>query len=241
MTDVTDTPQVSSAPAGSPPAAAVAPASPRTTPPPLPPQDENLPAHDWKAAYVRFMPVVAAAAFGVLGGVAATSGYYERFEPTPVQQSEIAALGETVRRLETNIGALSTTVGTSSKASSAQLARIGERLDKMEKSVAEPGNRLAALSDAIEKLRSASAKAAPSDVTGTVAASLPQPAAPQKPILSTWTLHEVDRGVATVEGRQGIFDVMVGDALPGLDRVEAIRREGGRWTVVTRKGIIVAR
>lgn len=189
----------------------------------------------------RLLPIGAATAFGVLGGVAATSGYYERFEPVPPPQSrEIAALGESVRRLETNIGVLSTTVGTSSKTSSTQFAKLGERIDKVEKSLAEPNSRLAALSEAIEKLRGASAKAAPSDVTGTVAAA-PKPAEPQKPILSTWTLHEVDRGVATVESRQGIFEVEVGDPLPGLDRVEAIRREGGRWTVVTRKGIIVAR
>lgn len=243
MTDVTDTSQVSSATAEPSTGTAAAPATPRTTPPPLPPQNENLPAHDWKAVYGRFLPLAAAAVFGVLGGVAATSGYYERFEPTPVQQNELAALGETVRRLETNIGALSTSVGTANKASSTQLTRIGERLDKMEKSVAEPAGRMAALTESIEKLRAATsvAKAASGDVTGTIQASERATTELQKPRLAGWVLHDVDRGVATVEGRQGIFDVMVGDALPGLDRVEAIRRQDGKWVVVTRKGTIVAR
>ena len=46
---------------------------------------------------------------------------------------------------------------------------------------------------------------------------------------------------ALIEGRQGMFEVFAGDPVPGLGRVDAIRRQDGRWVVVTTKGLIVAR
>ena len=54
-------------------------------------------------------------------------------------------------------------------------------------------------------------------------------------------LLNVADGGATIEGRQGIFEVYAGDPVPGLGRVDAIRKQDGRWTVVTSKGLIVAR
>jgi hypothetical protein len=44
-----------------------------------------------------------------------------------------------------------------------------------------------------------------------------------------------------IEGRQGIFEVYAGDPVPGLGRIDAIRRQDGHWVVVTSKGLIVAR
>jgi hypothetical protein len=61
------------------------------------------------------------------------------------------------------------------------------------------------------------------------------------PIVEGWILRDVSDGVATVEGRQGIFEVFAGDPLPGVGPVDAIRRQDGRWVVVTRRGLIVAR
>jgi hypothetical protein len=51
----------------------------------------------------------------------------------------------------------------------------------------------------------------------------------------------VGNGSATVEGRQGVFEVFAGDPLPGVGRVDAIRRQDGQWVVVTSRGLIVAR
>jgi hypothetical protein len=38
-----------------------------------------------------------------------------------------------------------------------------------------------------------------------------------------------------------VYEVYAGDAVPGLGRVDAIRKQDGRWVVVTSKGLIVAR
>ena len=56
-----------------------------------------------------------------------------------------------------------------------------------------------------------------------------------------WVLRDVGHGGALIESRQGIYEVYAGDVVPGLGRIDAIRRQDGRWVVVTSKGLIVAR
>jgi hypothetical protein len=36
-----------------------------------------------------------------------------------------------------------------------------------------------------------------------------------------------------------MFEVFAGDPVPGLGRIDAIRKQDGRWVVVTSKGLIV--
>ena len=61
------------------------------------------------------------------------------------------------------------------------------------------------------------------------------------PTVEGWVLRDVANGSALIEGRRGMFEVYAGDPVPGLGRVDAIRRQDGRWVVVTSKGLIVAR
>ena len=51
-------------------------------------------------------------------------------------------------------------------------------------------------------------------------------------------MREVRRGTAYLEGRMGIIEVDQGDIIPGLGRVDAIRKQDGRWTVITSRGVI---
>ena len=126
---------------------------------------------------------------------------------------------------------------------------------------AEPAAKLAKLSETVDKLRAAQAStttaaAAPApakEVTGSIpqqqaaAAPAPTPAAPPKPEVARlptvegWVLRDVANGSALIESRRGMYEVYAGDPIPGLGRVDAIRRQDGRWVVVTSKGLIVAR
>jgi hypothetical protein len=56
-----------------------------------------------------------------------------------------------------------------------------------------------------------------------------------------WELRDVAYGGALIASRRGVYEVYPGDAVRGLGRVEAIRKQDGRWVVVTSKGLIVAR
>jgi len=43
-----------------------------------------------------------------------------------------------------------------------------------------------------------------------------------------------------VQGHGDIYRVSIGAPLPGLGRVEQVKRQDGRWMVLTPKGIIVS-
>lgn len=151
--------------------------------------------------------------------------------------------------MQQEMNALRTTVETAARDAQSKTARIAERLDRNERAQAEPLAKLAKIGDAVERLErrgtqtAAAATTSPAgDVTGSIGA--PRIAAPDtKPanVVSGWTLHEVYNGAALIKGREGLIEVWPGDKLPQLGRVEAIRKQDGRWVVVTSRGLIVDR
>ena len=59
-------------------------------------------------------------------------------------------------------------------------------------------------------------------------------------IVPDWTIRETRDGFVYVQGHGDIYQVVPGAPLPGLGPVEQIKRQDGRWLVVTPKGIIVS-
>jgi hypothetical protein len=133
-----------------------------------------------------------------------------------------------------------------------RLARITEALEKMRATPSAPA--VAAVAAAPrETTRDATRDTTGSITAPTGAAPLPMPAAssasaaPPKqeaahpPTVEGWVLRDVGNGGALIEGRNGLYEVYAGDPVPGLGRIDAIRKLDGRWVVVTSKGLIVAR
>jgi hypothetical protein len=197
--------------------------------------------------------VALAALAGALGGALATAGF------THVASGDVASgdnhsLEASIARIDADILTLKASVEHTSKLGMSQFNKTSERLDKVEKAQAEPAAKLAKLSEAVEKLRTtpaaaptpvAAAPAAPREITGSVpppaSQAPPKPEVGRLPTLEGWVIREVSDGGALIEGRQGIFEVYAGDLIPGLGRIEAVRRQDGRWVVVTSKGLVVAR
>ena len=99
-----------------------------------------------------------------------------------------------------------------------------------------PAAKLNKAVESIERIARAEAAASLKDVTGSVAPA--QPVAAKPAGLEGWVLRDVHRGTAFLEGRNGVVEVEQGDLVPGLGRIDAIRKQDGRWTVVTSKGTI---
>jgi hypothetical protein len=127
-------------------------------------------------------------------------------------------------------------------------------LDKIEKAHADSTSRLAKLNESLDKQRVAAAPvaapvAAAKDVTGSIPAvaatpvplPAPKPEIARLPAVDGWVLRDIANGGALIEGRGGIYEVYAGDPVPGLGRIDAIRKQDGRWVVVTSRGLIVAR
>ncbi|MGL5166076.1 MAG: hypothetical protein ACRC9K_09335 [Afipia sp.] len=183
--------------------------------------------------------VAIAAAVGAIGGSLATAGvgHYLKADQTAALAASTAA-AEQARTVDSAIAKINADIAALKSNSAAQSARIVERIEKVEKAQAEPAAKLAKLSEAVDKLRAPAASPAP-ETTGSIKPSAAQPS--RLPVVDGWTLRDVFDGTATVVGRAGIFDVIPGDPLPGVGRVDAIRRQDGRWVVVTSRGLIVAR
>jgi hypothetical protein len=219
--------------------------------------DEATPGKRRIAAMAAVVALATVA--GALGGALATAGLTTGFGHMMGREaaaSNNSALEASVARIDADIAALKTSVEHTSKMGMSQFNKTSDRLDRVEKAQAEPAAKLAKLSEAVDKLRTASAAAAAApvaakDVTGSITpsatAAASAPAAPPRPdvlrlpTVEGWVLRDVANGGALIEGRRGVFEVYAGDPVPGLGRVDAIRRQDGRWVVVTSKGLIVAR
>jgi hypothetical protein len=214
--------------------------------------------------------VALATVAGALGGALATAGIGKLMAGDSAQASaqvsaKDSALEASVARLDAEIVALKAGLEHNSKATTGQFNKASDRLDKVEKAQAEPAAKLAKLTETVDKLRAAQAStttttaaatpAPAKEVTGTIPqqqaaaapAAPPASAAPPKPDVARlptvegWVLRDVANGSALIESRRGMYEVYAGDPIPGLGRVDAIRKQDGRWVVVTSKGLIVAR
>ena len=197
--------------------------------------------------------VALATVAGVLGGAVMSAGL-SHFVGTV--RNDNRALEASVARIEADLLALTAGMERTSKLGLTQFNKTSDRLDKLEKAQADPAARMAKLSDAVEKLRAtapatpaavAVAPAVSKETTGSIAPMAATSIAPPKtelarlPTVDGWVLRDVGHGGALIESRRGVYEVYAGDAVPGLGRVDAVRRQDGRWVVVTTKGLVVAR
>lgn len=167
--------------------------------------------------------VTIAACVGAIVGALATSGINAPKADTAALRDR-AALEQSVSKLNREIATLKANVEAGSKSAHSQIAKLSDKITERLQQTSEP------------------------ETTG----SIPTPPAlvptPQpRPdirasIVHDWTIHDVTRGYVSVQrGPNGdIYQVVIGAVLPGLGPVERIKRENGRWSVVTPHGTIVS-
>ena len=211
----------------------------------------------------RFAAAAAALALaivaGALGGALASAGFGHLVGMAEATSPANGALEAAMARIDADMLALKADLEHTSKTGIIQFNKTSDRLDKLEKAQADPAGKLAKLTEAVDKLRAApavapaavvAASAAPKDVTGSLAplqtapasaAAAPKVEVGKLPAVEGWVLTDVGYGGALIENRRGSYEVYAGDSVPGLGRIDAIRRQDGRWVVVTSKGLITSR
>jgi hypothetical protein len=197
--------------------------------------------------------VAAAATVGGIAGALATSGVSYMMASPAAAPVHDATLSEALGRVDHQLSVLKTGVEGAAKTTNQQIAKISDRLDRGEKSQAEAGAKLAKAIESIDRVERRVAAAPGGDVTGTVGephqalAPGPNAAAPEvkhlppATVIDGWVVRDVYNGSAMIQSRAGIIQVIPGDNLPGLGRIEQVRRQEGRWVVVTSRGLIVSR
>jgi hypothetical protein len=170
---------------------------------------------------------------------------------------EQAQLKEMISRLRGDVAALKTEIEGSTKVANAQFAKLGERMERAEKAQSEPAGKIGKIVETLDRIDRRSAvntaaappvpTPAPAPVQVAAAApettgSIPQEAKqtpPKPPVVEGWLLREVVDGFALIEGVNGrLFEVGPGSNIPGVGRVESIKRQDGQWVVLTPKGLI---
>ena len=53
-----------------------------------------------------------------------------------------------------------------------------------------------------------------------------------------WRVRRAYEGIAVLEGHYGVIEVVLGQDVPQLGRIQDIRYENGRWQVLTTSGVI---
>ncbi len=206
----------------------------------------------------RFMllaaSVAVAAAVGALAGSLSASGfsYFVPGSRAHVRVADAKAL-QAVQAIKAELAELATlkaNLDSATKSANGQFAKLTDRLDRVERAEAEPATKLSHIAEAVDRLekRSAAAPAAAAaptapETTGSIASS--EPAAPEMKVpdrvLQGWIVQDVRGNRALVASRYGgMFAVAAGGFLPGLGRVETIKRQDGHWVVVTGRGLIIS-
>lgn len=162
--------------------------------------------------------VTIAACIGAVIGALAMNGMASP-RPDAAAQSERQAMRQSIDQLNKQIATLKAEVDAGTKSARSQIAKISERLNRPP----EPAT------------------------TGSIApgpaAAVPTP--PPRPetrpiVLHDWRIYDVRNGFVAVAGHGDIYEIDIGAPLPGLGPVQQIKRQDGRWVVVTPKGLIVS-
>jgi len=171
---------------------------------------------------------------------------HEGSDEVRILKESVAQLKSNVKALSDNVAALRSTINLSTSAANTQFTKISEALDRVEKERAADRER-ADRERTAERERSERrvTTLAPSpEPTGSVpppAGAIDPKAVTKTLVVDGWSLRKVyGSDSALVEGRYGVVEVEPGDLVPGLGRIQEIRRQDGRWVVVTSRGLIVS-
>jgi len=169
------------------------------------------------AATVAFI-----AAFSSFVGSVSGAGFAHFYYPTtPAAESVQVSADTTLQQLKGEFAALKAEVDSTMRGTNGQYSKIADRLDRLDQHFASAA-----------------------DTTGSIASSTAAESAQPKindRILQDWAVRDVQNGRALVESRfGGIFDVGAGSVLPGVGRVDSIKRQDGQWLVLTARGTITS-
>lgn len=206
-----------------------------------------------RPAWVVPLATLAVAAMLV---VCACTGVIAYLTTQPAQNNvaantEIRILRETVAQLRKqvsgvseNLDGLRTAVDQSSKATNDRFGRFAENLDRIERVSSSSTAKLDKLAQVQAQAPAAVASQPPSqaapmmaslaapEVTGSV-----PPSAPRK-VVKGWSVRQAYEGIAILQSPNGVIEVVLGQQVPGLGRIEEIRNENGRLVVESSSGVI---
>jgi hypothetical protein len=185
--------------------------------------------------------VLIAGAAGVFAGVAASGGFHKPEAPKidTAALNERKAMQQSIAKLNKEIGSLKSSLEAANKAAHTQIAKMSEKLtEKLNREAAEVTGSIAA--------PQTTTPSPPAPVQATTPLPTPRPTRmaslepPRPSVVRDWSIRDSRDGYVYVQNQGEIYQVVPGAPLPGLGPVEQIKRQDGRWVVVTPRGLIVS-
>ncbi len=179
--------------------------------------------------------VAAAGSFvGSLGAMGVAHLFPRNAAPVVANNNHGTAL------IAAEMNALKANIDAAARNASSQFAKIADRIDPQRAQV-DPTAKIARIAEALDRLEKRTAAVAAPETTGSIVTPSSPATEPKLAdrVLEGWVIHQVANGHALVESRFGnLFDIAAGGFLPGVGRVEQIKRQDGHWMVVTARGVI---
>jgi hypothetical protein len=200
----------------------------------------------WRFALLAATIALAACVGSFVGSL--TGAGVGRLVPEAAPSANTADASSILRAMKSELAELSamkSNLDGSIRNANTQFVAIAERLDRVERAATNPAAQLAHIADAVDRLNKINATP---ETTGSIApmTTAPGTAPPAEPkitdrLVEDWVVQDVHGDRALVEGRNGsLFEVGAGSILPGVGRVEAVKRQDGQWVVVTARGLITS-
>jgi hypothetical protein len=195
----------------------------------------------WRFAMLAATIALAACVGSFVGSL--TGAGVGRLVPEAAPSANTADASSILRAVKSELAELSamkSNLDGSIRNANTQFVAIAERLDRVERAATNPAAQLAHIADAVDRLNKINATP---ETTGSIAPMTTPPAEPKivDRIVEDWVVQDVHGDRALVEGRNGsLFEVGAGSILPGVGRVEAVKRQDGQWVVVTARGLITS-
>jgi hypothetical protein len=196
----------------------------------------NFPRLHLRPRHKRYVLLAAsaaiAAAFGAVVGAAATGGFSKASNTDLAAIAESKAAQQSVAHLNREVANLKASLEAANKAAHTQIAKLSDRLSRE-------------TADITGSITPPQTVPPPPQSSAPLPAPRPQQAGETLPparvaIVPDWSIRETRDGYVYVQGHGDIYQVVPGAPLPGLGPVAQIKRQDGRWLVVTPKGIIIS-
>ena len=176
--------------------------------------------------------VTFAAALGAVVGALASGGYSTPARPDVAAIEQNKAMQQSIDRLGKEVTTLKASLEQANKSAHIQIAKISERLEHATAEVTGSISAPQTTAPVLTPLPS------PRPTPRIAAVEPPPPARPS--VVAGWTIRDTRNGYVYVENHGELYQVVLGAPLPGLGPVQSVKRQDGRWVVLTPKGIIVS-
>jgi len=176
--------------------------------------------------------VTFAAALGAVVGALASGGFSAPARPDVAAIEENKAMQQSIARLGKEVTTLKASLEQANKSAHIQIAKISERLEHATAEVTGSISAPQTTAPVLTPLPS------PRPTPRIAAVEPPPPARPS--VVAGWTIRDTRNGYVYVENHGELYQVVLGAPLPGLGPVQSVKRQDGRWVVLTPKGIIVS-